>query len=192
MDLLERASALDDLAAALAAGGGMVLVAGEAGIGKSALVRRFTRQRRSAARSLLGGCDPLLTPRALGPLHDIARQTGGKLAELLAAQAPREAVFSAFLGELESDRWQVVVVEDAHWADAATLDLLTLLGRRPEQLTVLLVVTYRDDELGPDHPLHAVLGPLPHAVARVRPAPPASRSTAGWPSPRSTSSPPMS
>ena len=102
MDLLERASALDELATALAAGGGMVLVAGEAGIGKSALVRRFAQQHRADARLLVGGCDPLLTPRALGPLHDIARQTGGLLADLLAAQAPREAVFSAFLGQLES------------------------------------------------------------------------------------------
>jgi len=102
MDLLERASALDELATALAAGGGMVLVAGEAGIGKSALVRRFAQQHRADARLLVGGCDPLLTPRALGPLHDIARQTAGLLADLLAAQAPREAVFCAFLGQLES------------------------------------------------------------------------------------------
>jgi predicted ATPase len=88
MDLLERAELLDELSGVLAAtvdGGRVVLLAGEAGIGKSALVRRFTERRPADARFLLGACDPLLTPRALGPLHDIARQTGGRLAGLLAS-----------------------------------------------------------------------------------------------------------
>jgi predicted ATPase len=137
MDLLERSSALDELGgllAAAAAGGRVVLVAGEAGIGKSALVRGFAERHAADVRFLAGGCDPLLTPRALGPLHDIARQTGGRLAELLASGEPREAVFAAFLDELvQSPRRQVVVVEDAHWADEATLDLLVFLGRRLER-----------------------------------------------------------
>jgi hypothetical protein len=96
------------------------------------------------ARFLLGVCDPLFTPRALGPLSDIARQTGGWLAELLAAGGPREAVFAAFLDELaQGSRPQVVVVvvEDAHWADEATLDLLVFLGRRLERTRALLLVT---------------------------------------------------
>jgi AAA ATPase domain len=130
MDLLERAALLDELSGALAdtaAGGRLVLVAGEAGIGKSTLVRRFTERQAAQARFLLGACDPLLTPRALGPLHDIARQTGGRLAELLAAGAAREAVFAALLDQLAQPPRQVVVVEDAHWADEATLDLLVFL-----------------------------------------------------------------
>jgi hypothetical protein len=81
MDLLERASLLDELGAALgatAAGGCVVLVAGEAGMGKSALVRRFAERHSADARFLLGACDPLLTPRALGPLHDLgARPAAG-------------------------------------------------------------------------------------------------------------------
>jgi predicted ATPase len=88
MDLLERSSLLEELSAMLAAtaaGGRVVLLAGEAGIGKSALVKRFTQRQSADARFLLGACDPLLTPRALGPLHDIARHTGGRLAELLAS-----------------------------------------------------------------------------------------------------------
>src|SRR5512133_1829826 len=157
MDLLERSSVLGELASVLAAaatGGRVVLVAGEAGIGKSALVRRFTERRSADARFLLGACDPLLTPRALGPLHDIARQTGGRLAELLASGGPREAVFAAFLDQLaQPPRRQVVVVEDAHWADEATLDLLVFLGRRLDRTPTMLIVTYRDDELGADHPL---------------------------------------
>jgi tetratricopeptide (TPR) repeat protein len=170
MDLLERSSALGELGGVLAAtatGGRVVLVAGEAGIGKSALVRQFTEERSADARFLLGACDPLLTPRALGPLHDIARQTGGRLAELLATGAPREALFAAFLDELDlGGRPRVVVVEDAHWADEATLDLLVFLGRRIARTRALLLVTYRDDELGLDHPLRAAVGRLPPEAVR--------------------------
>jgi DNA-binding CsgD family transcriptional regulator len=173
MDLLERTWLLDELGGVLAAtagGGRVVLVAGEAGIGKSALVRRFTERHSGDARFLLGACDPLLTPRALGPLHDLGRQAGGRLAELLAAGSPREQLFAALLDELDQGaRPQVVVVEDAHWADEATLDLLVFLGRRMERTRALLIVTYRDDELGVDHPLRAVIGRLPpEAVRRVK------------------------
>ncbi|HJU03277.1 MAG TPA: AAA family ATPase, partial [Actinomycetes bacterium] len=170
MDLLERArvlEALDGELAAAATGGRVALVAGEAGIGKSALVRRFTERHQAAARFLLGACDPLLTPRALGPLHDIARQTGGRLAGLLAAGGPREQLFAALLDELDlGTRPPVVVVEDAHWADEATMDLLVFLGRRIARTRALLVVTYRDDELAADHPLRAVVGRLPPEVVR--------------------------
>jgi DNA-binding CsgD family transcriptional regulator len=176
MDLLERASLLEELRgvlAATAAGGRVALLAGEAGIGKSALVRRFTERASADARFLLGACDPLLTPRALGPLHDIGRQTGGRLAELLASGGPREAIFAAFLDQLaQPTQRQVVVVEDAHWADEATLDLLVFLGRRMERTPAMLIVTYRDDELGADHPLRGVLGALPQGlVRRLRPQP---------------------
>jgi DNA-binding CsgD family transcriptional regulator/tetratricopeptide (TPR) repeat protein len=176
MDLLERASQLEELSgvlAATAAGGRVVLLAGEAGIGKSALVKGFAERRSADARFLVGACDPLLTPRALGPLHDIARQTGGRLAELLASGGQREAVFAAFLDQLaQPPRRQVVVVEDAHWADEATLDLLVFLGRRLEGTSAMLIVTYRDDEVGADHPLRGVLAALPLGVVdRVRPRP---------------------
>src|SRR4029450_7552370 len=95
MDLLERSSLLEELSgvlAATAAGGRVVLVAGEAGIGKSALVRRFTERHAAGTRVLLGACDPLLTPRALGPLHDIARQTGGRLGGVPGPRRPRQAM----------------------------------------------------------------------------------------------------
>ena len=104
MELLERALVLEELdgeLAATAGGGRVVLVAGEAGIGKSALVRRFTERQGAGVRVLSGACDPLLTPRALGPLHDIARQTGGRLAALLDGGGPREQLFAALLDELD-------------------------------------------------------------------------------------------
>src|SRR5829696_2552457 len=133
MDLWEREGALVALEGDLrrSAGGGRVaLVAGEAGIGKSSVVTEFTRRAATTARVLWGACDQLVTPRALGPLHDIGRQTGGPLAERLAAAATQEELFAAFLDELaEPGPTSVVVVEDAHWADEATLDWLSFLGR---------------------------------------------------------------
>jgi class 3 adenylate cyclase len=172
-------AALEDVLAGTA-GGCIMLVSGEAGIGKSALVRRFAERHVADARFLLGACDPLLTPRALGPLHDIARQTGGRLAALLTAGSPREELFAALQDELDQrTRPQVMMVEDAHWADEATLDLLVLLGRRLERTPAMLIVTYRDDELAAGHPLLMVLTSLPREAVRRLPLQPLSeRATA--------------
>jgi predicted ATPase len=107
MELLEREALLDELGGLLAAtagGGRVVLLAGEAGMGKSALVRGFAERQAGQARFLLGACDPLLTPRALGPLHDLGRQLGGRLAELLGVAVAREQLFDALLDELAPDR----------------------------------------------------------------------------------------
>ena len=173
MELWERAAELDLLGELLresGTGGRVALVGGEAGIGKSALVTEFAGRCGDRARVLWGACDRLVTPRALGPLHDIGRQTGGPLAERLSAGAAQEELFAAFLDELTAPDphrpSSVVVVEDAHWADEATLDWLTFLGRRIERLSALLVVTYRDDEVGPEHPLRRALAALPNAVTR--------------------------
>jgi DNA-binding CsgD family transcriptional regulator len=179
MELWERSAALDLLDALVAEsgrGGRVVLVAGEAGLGKTALLTEFASRWRTRARVLWGACDPLLTPRALGPLHDIGHQTGGLLAARLASGS-REEIFAALLDELSGPRQRprpVVVVEDAHWADEATLEWLVFLARRIGRLAALLVVTYRDDEVGADHPLRRVLGSLPSAVVRRVPLPPLS------------------
>lgn len=133
---------------------------GEAGVGKTALVRRFCDDAQAAARVLTGACDPLSTPRPLGPLLDIDAALGGELGPLLRT-VERARLFGAFLADLSGrTRPTVVVIEDAHWADEATLDLLRFLGRRIGQTRALLIVTYRDDEVGPRHPLQAVLGDL--------------------------------
>jgi len=177
MTLLEREPALEALAAALgeaAAGEGRVaLVYGEAGIGKTSLVDLFTRVRTGSARTLWGACDSLHTPRPLGPVYDIARQAGAGLRERLDAGAPPRTIFSTVLEELGRRPPVVAVLEDLHWADAATLDLVKFLGRRIGQVPALLVLTYRDDELGPRHPLRIVLGDLAtsQALRRVSLAP---------------------
>jgi len=140
--------------------GRLVLVSGESGIGKTALVEAFQR-RLKGARWLWGACDGLLTPRPLGPLFDIAAQAGGQLAQLCSQGASRDQLFAAFLAELDVPATlTVAVIEDAHWADEATVDLLSFLGRRLSRTTALLLVTYRDDELADDHPLRIVLGDL--------------------------------
>jgi DNA-binding CsgD family transcriptional regulator len=174
MELLERKEFFDELEGileAVAAGSGrIVLVSGEAGIGKTTLVEGFAERHSTKARVLWGACDALFTPRPLGPLYDIAPQTEGDLLTLLEQQAPRPSIFSAVVDELQKTKApSITVVEDVHWADEATLDLLKFLGRRISRIRSMLIVTYRDDELAPDHPLRLVLGDLPpRSVARLR------------------------
>ena len=167
--LLERERCLLDLSewldAAVESGGIVALVAGEAGIGKTTLLQQFARQQRKAPRVLWGACDALFTPRPLAPLHDIARQVQKGLLAAIAA-GDRDAIFNAALDELERGPPTLLVLEDMHWADEATLDLLKFLGRRIQRTHTLLVVTYRDDEVGTRHPLRFVIGELPRLHVR--------------------------
>jgi len=162
--LLERSPQLGTLAARLEAvlahrRGQIVLIAGEAGIGKTALVRRFCSEHPSV-RVLHGACDALYTPRPLGPLADIVEETGGELAAQLKVRAAPGAIVTALARDVREGRPVVIVLEDLHWADEATLDVVRLLARRIDALPALVLVTYRDDELGPEHPLRIVLGEL--------------------------------
>jgi DNA-binding CsgD family transcriptional regulator/tetratricopeptide (TPR) repeat protein len=162
--LLERKTALDtlaELAAQARSGEGrLVLLEGEAGVGKSSLLEQFTHDL-PGSRLLSGACDGMFTPRPLGPLFDIAQQARGHLHALCRADASREKLFDAFLGELcEPGPLPVVVIEDVHWADEATLDLLGFLARRIREIAVLLIVSYRNDELADTHPLRIALGYL--------------------------------
>src|SRR5262252_2813495 len=174
MELLEREEFFEELEGILegvAAGNGrIILVSGEAGIGKTSLVERSPERHKTEARVLWGACDALFTPRPLGPLYDIAPQTQGELLTLLEQQAPRPSIFSAVVDELQKTKApSITVVEDVHWADEATLDLVKFLGRRISRIKSMLIITYRDDEVPPDHPLRLVLGDLPHrSVARLR------------------------
>lgn len=163
MSLLERDALLAQLktawTSASAGGGRLVFVEGEAGIGKTSLLRAFTLSLEEHSPVYSGVCEALQIPRPLGPLHDIAARAGGPLRTLLDAGGERHRVFVAFL-DLLRERPALVVLEDLHWADDATLDLLRYAGRRIERTRSLLVATYRTDELVPAHPLRAVLGDL--------------------------------
>ena len=171
LGLLERDDVLAELLeaydGAVARSGRLVLVAGEAGIGKTALVRRLCDELPGSASPLRGGCDPLLTPRPLGPFLELAVSAPPRLAEAIRAGGGAHDVATALLGA-DDGAPLIVVVEDVHWADEATLDVLRVLGRRIGDAEALVIATYRDDELGRSHPLRLVLGELATAAAVTR------------------------
>ncbi|HEY4082751.1 MAG TPA: AAA family ATPase [Burkholderiaceae bacterium] len=181
MELLEREAALEELnarwQAAGAGQGHVLLLAGEAGIGKTSLLRAMAA-RRGQGRLWWGACDALQTPHPLAPLQDISREAQPGWRPLLNNDgASRSALFEAVLQSLLQAREPtLVVLEDLHWADEATLDLLLFLGRRIERAPCLLLASYRDDELGLNHPLRRVLAGLPGlttsrlALSRLSPA----------------------
>ncbi len=140
--------------------GRLVLISGEAGVGKTALIRRHCDSLGHSTRVLWAGCEPAFTPRPLGPLLDIARVTGGSLGEQLETGAQAYDVAGALIDELQSRVDTVLVLEDLHWADEATLDVARLLARRTEALPVMLLYTYREEELGRFHQLRVTLGEI--------------------------------
>jgi len=162
MELVERGAALQTLREQLqaaAVSGRVLLLAGEAGAGKTSLLRTLAASADGAS-VWWGACDALDTPHPLAPLHDIVRSLRPGFAPLM--DGPRPALFAAVLDALSlPGPPRLVVIEDAHWADEATLDLLTHLGRRIERTRALLAISFRDDEVGPRHPLRRVLGNLP-------------------------------
>lgn len=170
MALVERDDLLADLGEqarqAKRASGRMVFLAGTAGVGKTSVVRELADRNTGTMRLLWGACDALSTPRPLGPLHDMAPALPA-LADLLASAAERHRLFAMLVQQL-ADRPTLMIIEDVHWSDEATLDLLLFLGRRIDQTRALAVATYRADELGPAHPLRAVMGNLATAPGHRR------------------------
>jgi predicted ATPase len=171
MELLERGhflNTLDEYARDAGSGSGrFVLLAGEAGVGKTSLLEAF-RDLRAGLRWWWGACDGSFTPRPLGPLYDIAVHVGGRLIDLCADEVDRRQLFAVFLAELNAaDAATVVVIEDLHWADSATLDWLRHLSRRIAKTRALVIATYRDDEPAIDNPLPGVIGQIArHSAAR--------------------------
>jgi DNA-binding CsgD family transcriptional regulator len=161
--LVERSAQLDVLAAELdavrdARAGRMVFVGGEAGVGKSALLAAFVPSAGTPAWR--GSAEPLHAPRALGPVLDVATQVGGRFAELVSAGSTPVELAAALAEEVRDGEVPLLVLEDVHWADEATLDLLRVLARRLDRIPLLILATYRDDELGRAHPLRTLLGEL--------------------------------
>jgi DNA-binding CsgD family transcriptional regulator len=146
--LLERGDLLAQLEAARSEGGRLVFVGGEAGVGKTSLVRAFA-EGKDVRR---GWCENLAAPTPFGPFLDVGFDVG----------EPR-AVASAVL-----ESAGVLLLEDVHWADGASLDVLRILGRRVEGSDAFVVATYRDDEVAGDHPLRVVLGELASVRGVVR------------------------
>jgi DNA-binding CsgD family transcriptional regulator/tetratricopeptide (TPR) repeat protein len=161
----ELASLSDGLARVRESGRGeLMLVCGEAGIGKTALIREHCASHTGETRVLWGACEPLSTPSPLAPIAEIAVECGGGLKEALGRELRPFEVMEELARELARQPVTTLVVEDLHWADDATLDVLRLLGRRSEDVPALIVASYRDSELDRFHPLRRVLGDLAAAV----------------------------
>lgn len=141
--------------------GSMALIAGEAGAGKTSLVQAFLGSLDKSTLVFMGACDPLTTPRPLSPLHDFASDPNSGLGELDSDEMSSFDKFELVLDRLKNTiRPIVTVIEDVHWADEGTLDFLRFVGRRVGSSRAVVICTYRDDEVGPDHPLRPVLGQL--------------------------------
>jgi len=161
--------ALEDRLASVSRGSGhTALVSGEAGIGKTSVLRALGSSRNDV-RLWWGACDALQTPHPLAPLYDIARSSDVRFDALLGPDGNRAALFEGVVAELQQSRSPtLMVIEDAHWADEATLDFLKFLGRRIERARCLLAISYRDDEVTARHPLRRVIGDLPgETVTRI-------------------------
>ena len=163
--LLERAGPRAELAAALdglrRGFSTVALVQGEAGIGKTSVVRAFLDEVGDGVRVLTGGCDDLVVPRPLGPLLEAADGVPDLVTRLTGGADPARALHEALRVEPT-----VCVIEDVHWADEASLDVLTYLVRRVADLPLLLVLSFRDDEVPADHPLRRTLAAVPAGRGR--------------------------
>ena len=169
-----EAALLDEqLRESMAGRGRAVLVSGEAGLGKSALLRRFVeRARAQGARVVSGECTEIEARRPFGPFIDAfasgdialpAELAQGGPGALPVAEIERYRVHVAFaerLAEAARERPIVVIIEDLHWADEATNELVPYLARKLRDAPVLLLLTFRSDELHRLHPLNHVLAEL--------------------------------
>lgn len=167
--LVEREDLLDDLAAALDGAltgeGGLVFVGGEAGVGKSTLVRTLAESVAGRCSVRMGGVDNLTTADALAAFRDAFPE----LLDRIAAGEERMRLFRA-MREVLVGSPALLILEDLHWADEATLDALRYLARRLDGLPVLIVATYRHEEVGARHPLALLMGDLAtvRGVRRLR------------------------
>ena len=176
MELIERAEFLaimqDQLDKVQLGEGRCVFIYGEAGIGKTSFVKTFCKEQNHCI-VYQGACDALFTPRPLAPLYDIILQVRSELWSSSHTIEERSALFLKFFQEISSKKEKIIIVfEDIHWADEATLDFIKFFARRITHLRCLFVLTYRDDEISSHHPLRKVIGALsPDTFIRIALAP---------------------
>ena len=165
MELIER----DNFLSALNSGfteaalgeGHCFFVMGEAGIGKTSLVKAFLKKIEDESIQYIGACDSLFTPRPLGPLYDLALQINENWINEIHSVSSRAELFSRFVQELTQKQKPVIIVfEDIHWADEATLDFVKFLARRISRLKCLFILTLRDDEINQQYSLRNVFSDL--------------------------------
>src|SRR4051794_21530404 len=154
--------------------GKAVVVSGEAGIGKSALVGAFLAQLEGTVRTLVGACDDLSVPRPFAPFRDLLSDVGADLQQALRTGAASDAVYPLLIDELRGPEPTVMVIEDLHWADGATLDAVTFLARRIGALPALLLLTIREGEAASES-LAAMTGTVASMGGEFLPLRPLSR-----------------
>lgn len=142
--------------------GHCILVSGEPGVGKTALVKAFCKQQSDSCSIYQGACDDLFTPRPLAPLYDVLWQVNKERWPVPPTNEERSVLFADFFQELSTKSGRLLIVfEDIHWADEGTLDFIKFFVRRIYQLPCLFILTYRDSEIYLRHPLRNVLGQIP-------------------------------
>lgn len=181
----ERVLLNEQLSATLAGHGNVVIVGGEAGIGKTTLVRELdAHARASGCLALSGHCYDLMAASPYGVWIDFAERyrhiaTSGDLPPLppvlegrtLETITTQSAFFSdvvEFLGVLTARQPAVITLEDVHWADLTSLELLRHIAARVKHMTLLLMVTYREDELTRQNPFYQQLPSLVHESEGLR------------------------
>ena len=165
MELIEREGFLDILQSQFektsTGEGHCIFVSGEAGIGKTSLVKTLCKKLKGSCNIYEGTCDALFTPRPLAPLYDILLQLGHGFPESSHEIADRTVLFTRIFHELKNQKEaSIVIFEDIHWADDATLDFIKFFARRITQLRCLFILTYRDNEIHSNHYLRNILGQL--------------------------------
>jgi DNA-binding CsgD family transcriptional regulator/GTPase SAR1 family protein len=165
MELLERDTYLEILNKhyqnVLKGNGHTVFLMGDAGIGKTSLLNEFIKSVSQTSNVFIGFCDSLFTPRPLGPLFDIAPLVDSTFAGLLRIEKDRSVIFSTLLHKISALTKPVILIfEDVHWADEATIDLIKFLSKRIEYNNCLFIVTSRINEMNRTHPLTTVFGEL--------------------------------
>ena len=172
MELIERTDVLSllqtEFEKTIRGEGHCVLINGEAGIGKTALVKSFCKQQECIIYQ--GSCDALFTPRPLAPLYDIIWQIKKDLWSVSHTIEERSELFLKVFYELSLHNKNILIVfEDIHWADEATLDFIKFFIRRLHQLRCLFILTYRDDDSHSGHSLKNTFGSLsPDLLTRIQ------------------------
>lgn len=166
MELIERDELLATLQATFqkvtSSEGHCIFLGGEAGIGKTSLVRAFCKERKNDCNIYQGACDSMFTPRPLAPLYDIMWQINSRLWPNSHSIEDRSRLFAEFFREVSIQKeLTLIIFEDIQWADEATLDFIKFFARRITHLKCLFILTYRDNEIHSKHPLRNVLGQLP-------------------------------
>jgi len=173
MELIERDDFLDSLhngfKKAAAGEGHCFFIIGEAGIGKTSLVKTFLKKIEDDSIEYIGACDSLFTPRPLAPLYDLALQINEDWVDKIHSISSRAELFTKFVQVLTHKQRPVVVVfEDIHWADEATLDFIKFFARRISRTRCLFILTSRGDEINQQHSLRNVMVDLsPDTFTRI-------------------------